>query len=138
MRELACAAGTTTEAEMSSSVWILCAAAKSWRSLKVRQSPVGEEADAEIGADEFAVVEFEFVAGGAVDDVDVEMFAPVAVPFGLVEAFDDEDDGVDVGGNGGEPGVVFVGVIRRGGEQFDDASRASVRRLRMGRDGRLV
>ena len=32
-------AGTTTEAVMSSSVWILAAAAKSWRTLYVRHAP---------------------------------------------------------------------------------------------------
>ena len=83
---------------MSSSVWILAAAAKSWRTLNVRQALSVHQADAEVGADELAVAELQLVAGEAVDDVHAEVLPPVGAPLGLVEPLDDEDDRVDVVG----------------------------------------
>ena len=119
-------AGTTTEAEMSSSVWILAAAAKSWRTLNVRQALLGHQADAQVGADELAVAVLQLVAGEAVDHVHAEVAAPVVAPLRLVEPLDDEDDRVDVVGDRRQPGVVLVGVVRRRRQQLDDAAQRAL------------
>ena len=58
----------------------------------------GEQAHAEVGAAGFAVVDLQFVAGLAVDDVDGEVLAPVLAPLGLVETLDQEDQGEDLEG----------------------------------------
>ena len=48
--------------------------------------------------------------GGTVDLIDGEVRTPVAVPIGLRETFDREDDGTDVVGNLRHILVVLVGV----------------------------
>ncbi len=56
-------AGTTTEAAMSSSVWTLAAAAKSWRTLNVRHPLSLGDPDAEVGPDDPAALDLELVPG---------------------------------------------------------------------------
>ena len=106
------AAGTTTEAVMSSSVCTLSAATKSWRSLNVRQACERQQADAQVGADELAAERLQLVAGEAVDAVHAE-HARASRPMHSRrdEPLDDEDDRVDVVRERRQPGVVLVGVV---------------------------
>ncbi|MEW5770722.1 MAG: hypothetical protein AB1831_10215 [Pseudomonadota bacterium] len=94
---------------------------------------VVQAADAQVARLQLAAVELELVAGVAVHHVDVEVLAPgvpVALggPFLAVEALDHEHQGADVVGDAGEPGVVGVGVIVRGGEQLDHRAHGALRR----------
>ena len=65
---------------MSSSVWTLAAAAKSWRTLKRPPGVVAFEADAQVRADELAVAELQLVAGEPVDYVYAEMVVASRCP----------------------------------------------------------
>ena len=81
------------------------------------------EADAQRVDDQLAAVEFQRVPLPAVDHVDRVVLAPVVAPFRAMEAFDDEDEFLDVLRNRAQPLVVLVVVFaRRGREQLDDAA----------------
>ena len=88
---------------------------------------VGAEADAQEVRFEFAGLQAQLVGGAAVDDVHLEVLAPFVAPLGLVEAFEDENEFLDVRRDGGEPGVVLVGEIGRGREEFDDGAEGAAR-----------
>ena len=86
-------------------------------------------ADPEVVGDELAPLVFEFVAGGAVDDVDAEVLTPIIAPLGPVEALDHEDQRAHVVRNALEPGIVLgreLGGVGR--EQLDHRAERALRR----------
>jgi hypothetical protein len=89
-------------------------------------SAVGFETHAEVVGGEFAVVELELVGGLAVDDIDAELVAPVVPPFGLVKAFEDEDEFLDVLREAAHPLIVFGLVVALvGREELDDGTQGT-------------
>ncbi len=94
---------------------------------------VAVEAHAQVGGDYLAIVELQLVAGGAVHHVHGEVLAPVAAPLLAVEALDHQHQCQDARRNGFEPGIVLVGVARRGGEQLDHRTQAALLAERLAR-----
>jgi len=84
------------------------------------------EADAQVGADQLAIIDLELVAGLAVDEVDREMAAPVRAPFGPAHALDDESHRQDAVGKTVQPGVVVVGEVGRRRQHADHRAEAAI------------
>src|SRR4051812_5162204 len=84
---------------------------------------IGFETNPEIIGDQLAVFALQFVAGRTVNHVHAEMLAPILPPFGFVKALHHENEFLDVLWDGGEPLIIFRGVLARaGGEQLDDGT----------------
>ena len=83
---------------------------------------IARKADSQVGADDLAVIDLQFMAGAAVHQIDGEVLPPVVAPRRVVEPLDGVDDRVDVVRNRLEPRVVLGGVFFRRCQQFDDAA----------------
>ncbi len=83
------------------------------------------EADAQVGGDDVAAVQFQFVGRRAIDLVDRQVVAPGIAPLDAVETLDQENQRQDARRNRAQPGVVFVGVGRARRQQFDHRTEAA-------------